>query len=147
MERLGKALKIVEPKSKVRAGLMAQWNDRLDQDDGAIDDIETYFKTHYLTVSMTKAEELWEHLVYLKNNKDRMRYVTLRATGMPCGSGVTESAAKTVIGERANCSGQRWGESGLRAALTVRAVLLSNRFPAFWRHLARRYTARVELAA
>ena len=40
-EFLGKALKIVEPKSKVRAKIMAQWSDRLDQDDSSIDDIET----------------------------------------------------------------------------------------------------------
>jgi hypothetical protein len=97
-------------------------------------------------VSKMAAEELWEHLVYLSNNKDRLRYVTLATSGLPIGSGVTESAAKTVVGRRAKNSGQRWSEAGLRGALTLRAIHQSDRLPAFWANMSRRYTALVEAA-
>jgi hypothetical protein len=52
-----------------------------------------------------------DHLVYIATNKDRMRYVTLATSSLPIGSGVTESAARTVIGRRAKNSGQRCPDS------------------------------------
>ena len=76
-----------------------------------------------------------------------MRYITLRNAGLPVGSGVTESSAKTVIGHRAKGSGQRWREQGLRGALTLRALHQSQRFPRFLAYFARRYTAQVQEAA
>ena len=71
----------------------------------------------------------------------------MRLRGLPVGSGVTESAAKTVIAARAKRSGQRWSESGLRGALTIRALDQSQRLPDFWQRFSRRYTARVHQAA
>jgi len=147
LERLGEALTLVEPNPDVRSGLLGSWNEQFDEDDTTIDYVEAYLKMKYSELDPPAAEKLWEHLVYLKNNKDRMRYVTLRTVGLPCGSGATESAAKTVVGQRAKLSGQRWCEAGLRAALTLRAVVLSNRYSKFWHHLSRHYTARVEVAA
>jgi hypothetical protein len=147
MERLGNALTLVEDDAQKRAEYLAHWTAVLDEDDDAIDYIEGFLHACYRTLSTAKAAALWEELVYLRNNKDRMRYATLRRSGLPVGSGVTESAAKTVIGHRANRGGQRWLESGLRGALTLRAVVLSDRYPRFWRHVSHHYTARVEVAA
>ena len=95
----------------------------------------------------TKRDQLWEHMVYIANNKDRMRYVTLSSCNLPICSGVTESAAKTVVGRRAKNSGQRWSQPGLRGALTLRAIQQSDRLPRFWAHLSRRYVANVAAAA
>jgi hypothetical protein len=75
-----------------------------------------------------------------------MRYVALAVRGLPIGSGVTESAAKTVIGQRATKSGQHWSEPGLRGVLCLRAIHLSDRLPALWAHLARSYKAEVRAA-
>ncbi len=91
--------------------------------------------------------QLSEHLGHFSNNKDRMRYVKLRNAGLPVGSGVTESAAKTVIGQRAKRSGKRWRERGLRNALTLRALHQSGRLPKFWTQLSRCYVANVREAA
>jgi hypothetical protein len=88
-----------------------------------------------------------EHLVYISNNKDRMRYSRLRSVGLPIGSGVTESAAKNVINMRAKRSGQRWSVEGLQGVLTLRAQLKSDRLPAFWKVLSRRYVANVNNVA
>jgi hypothetical protein len=147
LERLGAALEMIEPNAAERSRQLTDWNERLDAQDSAIDAIERQLEDHYSKLPSAKREQLWEHLVYLANNKDRMRYVTLSSSCLPIGSGVTESAAKTVVGRRAKNSGQRWSETGLRGVLTLRALQQSDRLPRFWSHLSRRYVATVAEAA
>jgi len=144
--RLGGALDICGLDAEQRETQLSAWKDRLDAQDSAIDSIERDLVGRYAELPPDRQERLWEHLVYLRNNKDRMRYVTLAVAGLPIGSGVTESAAKTVIGQRTKKSGQRWSEPGLRGVLTLRAVHQSNRLPAFWGRLSRSYTANVNAA-
>jgi len=148
MERLGKALKIVQPDAdgdQTKAHL-EHWRQRLDTDDGAIDDIEQFLQLGRKGMSDEEREALRGHLVFIANNKDRMRYVALRAAGLPVGSGVTESSAKTVINQRAKGAGQRWREAGLRGVITLRAIHQSDRLPRFWSHLAQGYAANVQSA-
>jgi hypothetical protein len=147
LERLGAALELFEPSASERSRQLTEWNERLDAQDSAIDGIERRLEDEYSGLSGAQREQLWEHLVYLANNKDRMRYVSLSANCLPIGSGVTESAAKTVVGRRAKNSGQRWSQPGLRGALTLRALLQSDRLPRFWIHLPRRYVPNVAEAA
>src|SRR5690606_17225366 len=114
----------------------------------AIDDFEAFLQERLAVMRDTPAgNQLSEHLGHFSNNKDRMRYVKLRNAGLPVGSGVTESAAKTVIGQRAKRSGKRWRERGLRNALTLRALHQSGRLPKFWTQLSRCYVANVREAA
>jgi hypothetical protein len=144
--RLNTALDICGIDAHQRADQLSTWKTLLDQKDSAIDSIERDLRRRYAALDVDDQERLWEHLVYLRNNKDRMRYVTLAVRGLPIGSGVTESAAKTVIGQRATNSGQHWGEPGLRGVLGLRAIHLSDRLPAFWTHLVRSYKAEVKAA-
>jgi len=146
LERLGKATQIAEPNDVVRAQVFGGLIELFDSADSTIDSIEYQLYERYAGLTDAQQEALDEHLTYIANNKDRMRYVTLRRAGLPVGSGVTESAAKTVIGQRATRSGQRWSEHGLRGVLAVRGVLLSDRLPRFWLKLSRRYVANVEPA-
>jgi hypothetical protein len=146
LERLGKALEACGLPDSERAPLLTHWNERLDAQDSAIDSIEQDLIRRYAELPADKQERLWEHLVYLRNNKDRMRYVTLAVSGLPVGSGVTESAAKTVIGQRTKASGQRWSEPGLRGVLRLRGIHQSGRLPAFWTRLSRRYTGEIRAA-
>ena len=144
--RLNSALEICGLDAKSRSGQLSMWKDCLDAKDSAIDSIEHDLQRRYAELPADKQARLWEHLVYLRNNKDRMRYVTLAARGLPIGSGVTESAAKTVIGQRTKKSGQRWSQPGLRGVLCLRAIHQSDRLPAFWARLSRSYTAEVKAA-
>jgi hypothetical protein len=146
MERLGEALKIVSPNDSTeqREAMLAHWNQSLDTDHDAIDCIEQFLQLAGRSVGGAHQETLREHLVYVENNKDRMRYVALREAGLPIGSGVTESTAKTVINQRAKGAGQRWREGGLRGVITLRALHQSDRLPRFWSHLARTYAANVQ---
>lgn len=146
MERLGEALKIVSPNdtAEQREAMLDHWNQSLDTDHDAVDCIEQFLRLGGQSVGGTQQETLREHLVYVENNKDRMRYVALREAGLPIGSGVTESTAKTVINQRAKGAGQRWREAGLRGVITLRALHQSDRLPRFWSHLARTYAANVQ---
>ena len=144
--RLNAALEICGVGRDERGEMLSTWKEQLDLKDSTIDSIERELQRRYAELPADKQEKLWEHLVYLRNNKDRMRYVALAVRGLPIGSGVTESAAKTVVGQRTKKSGQRWSEPGLRGVLGLRAIHLSNRLPAFWAHFARGYRAEVKAA-
>ena len=147
-EHLGTALKLIECKPAERDVLMTWWQELLHEKDHAIDVIEIeLLHAYYAMPAGAKASELWEELVYIRNNKDRMRYARLRRRGLPLGSGITEGACKSVIGRRAKSSGQRWHDEGLGGALTLRAVHRSDRLPRFWRPFSRLYRARVEAVA
>jgi hypothetical protein len=143
VQRLNGALEICGLDADERAEMLSTWKEQLDLKDSAIDSIERDLRQRYAELPVDKQEKLWEHLVYLRNNKDRMRYVALAVRGLPIGSGVTESAAKTVIGQRSKKSGQHWSEPGLRGVLCLRALHLSDRLPPFWTHFARGYKAKV----
>lgn len=144
--RLNSALEICGFGPISRAEMLSDWKEQLDLKDSAIDSIERELLRRYAELPVEKQEQLWEHLVYLRNNKDRMRYVALAVRGLPIGSGVTESAAKTVIGQRTKRSGQHWSESGLRGVLCLRAIHQSHRLPSFWAQFARGYKVEVRAA-
>ena len=143
MERLGKGLVIVEPDDAVRKSLLREWTVLFEHRDSAIDSVELWLIKRHAGLGVDKAAELWDHLTYIRRNKDRMRYVSMRLAGLPVGSGATEGGCKSVVGKRACGSGQRWHESGLRNVLMLRALHQSRRLPTFWSHMARRYTAKV----
>ena len=148
LERLAESLNIVDSRAaeQERKDRFQHWREMLDATDNAIDYIELYLIDGHDAVRGENCKTLSDHLRFIRNNKDRMRYVTLRRVGLPIGSGVTESTAKTVINQRANGAGQRWRESGLRGVVTLRAIHQSDRLPQFWSHLAPRYAAHVEAA-
>lgn len=146
LERLAAALEVAESDGAERKRLLEGWKDQFDVQDSTIDTIDRYLTARYRELPVDRQRLLWEHMVYIANNKDRMRYVSLAIAGLPCGSGVTESAAKTVVNRRAKNSGQRWSANGLRNVLTLRAMLQSDRLPGFWSYFSRRYTAAVEAA-
>jgi hypothetical protein len=147
-ERLGSVLRHTEFVAETRERILRQWNIQLDTDDGAIEKIERYIIEKALETEDDTVEKLLDgHLIYIDNNRDRLRYVSLRNTGLPVGSGVTEGACKSVINMRAKRSGQRWHNDGVTAVLTLRAIHQSKRLPRFWSHLRNKYSARVENVA
>ena len=61
----------------------------------------------------------------LERNAHRLSYPDYVAQGLPIGSGLVEAACKTVVNQRTKNSGMRWSVAGVRAVLTIRALLLS----------------------
>ena len=146
-ERLGEMLRITEPDETRRHQQLARWNHALDTDDTAIDRIARWVAEQVTCHDGDARETLEAHWTYLLKNNDRMRYATGRRLGLPCGSGATEGACKSVVTCRAKGSGQRWHDDGITAALTLRAAYLSERLPTLWPHFAAAYSADVQAVA
>ncbi len=81
---------------------------------------------------------------YFRNNVHRMEYPEYQAEGWQIGSGVVESACKTVVSQRLKGAGMRWGEAGAHALCHVRALYRSGpqQWDAFWK---RQYTKRADV--
>ena len=76
-----------------------------------------------------------EAVRYIGNNVHRMDYPRYLAEGWQIGSGSVESACKTVVGQRLNLAGMRWGEDGTDEVCHLRALFKSepSQWAAFWR--------------
>jgi hypothetical protein len=145
-ERLGEVLRLVEPDERRRQAQLRRWNTRLDTDDRTIDRIARWIAER-MTAPGVDTAAVEPHFTYVVNQQDRMRYATLREKGLPCGSGATEGACKSVVTMRTKRSGQRWHEDGVTAALTLRGIYLSERLPTMWPYIAAEYSADVQPAA
>ena len=67
-----------------------------------------------------------------------MRYANNQKDNLPIGSGVTESACKTLVKQRLCNSGMRWKEAGAQAVLSLRALTHTDtRWDQFWDKLDR----------
>jgi hypothetical protein len=73
-------------------------------------------------------EAVQQALGYLVRNRHRMHYDQYRQAGLPIGSGAVESAAKTVVQARMKQAGMRWSRNGAQAMLSLRCLLLSDRW-------------------
>jgi hypothetical protein len=62
---------------------------------------------------------------YLRERTKYMRYAAYKRVGIPCGSGVTEAACKTIYTQRLKLSGMRWKKAGAQTILNLRVLLLS----------------------
>lgn len=66
---------------------------------------------------------------YLCERTKFMRYAAYQRVGIPCGSGVTEAACKTIYTQRLKLSGMRWKQTGAQTILNLRVLLLSGVWP------------------
>jgi hypothetical protein len=146
-ERLAEILRITEPETARRAQQLTRWNDALDRDDATIDRIARWLAERIPAYEGDELAILEAHWTFIFNNNDRLRYATVRAKGLPCGSGATEGACKSVIMIRAKGCGQRWHQDGVTAVLTLRAAYLSERLGTLWPHFADEYSAEIQPAA
>lgn len=73
---------------------------------------------------------------YIRSNLHRMDYPTYLANGWQIGSGIVESACKTVVCRRLKLSGMRWREPGTNSLCHLRALYLSSdrRWEDHWSH-------------
>ena len=87
-------------------------------------------------LSPPQREEGERQLRYFTAHAAAMRYDLFRAKGFFIGSGVVESACKTIVCQRFKASGMRWSQKGLKAILSLRTALLSDRYDEFWESTA-----------
>jgi hypothetical protein len=72
-----------------------------------------------------KEQEFAKAYNYLRERTKHMRYAEYKRVGIPCGSGVTEAACKTIYTQRLKLSGMRWKRAGAQTILNLRVLLLS----------------------
>lgn len=76
---------------------------------------------------------------HFARNRERMRYSTFLAMGIPIGSGHVESAAKNIVAHRLKRSGMRWSGEGGQRVLNLRVLVKDGRWPVAWQdYLGRR---------
>jgi hypothetical protein len=132
LEKLAKAL---YPQDEVKAKNQAeQWCSLLKAEGGALT-LEVLRQWDWpARKSAALRAQLEGVLEYFGNNVHRMEYPEYLAEGWQIGSGVIESACKTVVGQRLKGAGMRWGETGAHALCHVRALYRSEKgqWQAFW---------------
>ena len=69
-----------------------------------------------------------KQLLYFIDNKTKMRYGLFRAVGLFIGSGVVESACKTIVENRLNGSGMRWSKKNAENVIALRCAIYSGRY-------------------
>lgn len=151
-ERLAESLKLLRMPVELREKLLDTWRRRLEEDDGAIDVIESQLRREIAKrkgcrMSAADMAQLQGHRTYIRNNKRYMRYATLRRKGLPTGSGATEGACKSVIMTRAKGCGQRWHSPGVNSVLTLRALYFSDRLRPAWEAFQHSRQRHIQVAA
>jgi hypothetical protein len=92
-------------------------------------------KLQEIDVTKTSAAVRESHRLltgYLQRNEHRTDYPAYIKRGWQIGSGVIESACKSVVGRRLKGTGMRWRERGTTALCQLRALYRSD--PHLWNH-------------
>ncbi len=79
--------------------------------------------------------------------EERLGYADVDARHLPIGTGITEAAAKTVVGVRMKRAGARYQEHGGQTVMLFRSAVLSQRFDTLARELEHSYVVDVKEAA
>ncbi len=99
--------------------------------------------------SEARRGEVQEVIDYLaaQAREERLGYAEAEQRNLPIGTGITEAAAKTVVGVRMKRAGARYQEHGGQTVMLFRSAVLSQRFDTLARELERSYLADVKDAA
>lgn len=103
------------------------WKKKLKERDNAIEQIEIELRTWALDYDDNLLPKgLYDALTYIENNRDRMRYASVRALNLPIGSGHVEATCKTIVSTRMKRCGARWKHDGGQAIMQFRALATSS---------------------
>lgn len=97
-------------------------------------------RARYLTKGTKRQDDFRKAYDYLRRRTKIMRYAEYKRVGIPCGSGVTEAACKTIYTQRLKLSGMRWEMPGAQTILHLRVMLLSG----VWREAFQRLLTRLK---
>jgi hypothetical protein len=77
---------------------------------------------------------------YLVSKAPYLDYPTALAAGWPIATGVIEGACRSLVKDRMDITGARWGLAGAEAVLTLRTVRANGDFDEYWAyHLAQEH--------
>jgi hypothetical protein len=78
-----------------------------------------------------------ESLAYLQKRRSQIDYARFRRLGLPIGSGLVESANKTVVEARLKGAGMRWARARVDPMVALRTVVCGDRWADAWPLIAR----------
>ncbi|MEZ4319811.1 MAG: ISKra4 family transposase [Myxococcota bacterium] len=82
---------------------------------------------------------------YLLNHREQLRYHEFLRDGLPIATGVIEGACRSLVRDRMDLTGARWGLPGAEAVLKLRSLRASGDFDEYWRFHQRRELKRNHL--
>lgn len=143
-QHLFSAMEALYGKGAVQASTAhKKYRDILLYDEKGIHKVINHLKYHQRSQPQLKA--LKTELTYFTRNKSRCHYARLKEQNKPIGSGIVESACKTVVQMRLKRSGQHWDDAGGQSILTFRAILRSGQLNDAWEYIKGFYLKPVEL--
>ena len=150
-EYLTKAANAIEDNDSPEARILAAtWRETIKEKDGGADTVLRSMRARLPSVeAAARCKEVENAIGYIHNQNDagRLDYAEAGRRHYPIGTGVTEAAAKTIVGTRMKRAGARFSQHGGQTVMTFRAALLSNRFDALHQELHATYTKSVMIAA
>ena len=130
--------------------LAATWRETVKEQTGGVVTVLRSMRARRSSVSSKgRREELDAAIGYIagQHEEGRMNYPRAKAHNYPIGTGITEAAAKTVVGTRMKRAGARFSQHGGQTIMLFRTALLSQRFDALHSELWSTYTATIRSAA
>ncbi len=130
--------------------LAATWRETLKETEGGARTVLRSMRARLVSVeNASQRKDLEEAIAYIdnQNNLGRMKYAEAQRRNYPIGTGITEAAAKTVVGTRMKRSGARFSQHGGQTVMLFRTAVLSGRFDALHRELGASYTKPLNIAA
>lgn len=131
-------LEILYPQEKKRKKQIDKWHDALKEKENSVCKLLKLFKKHQRALKKTQTlnDTLQSSITYLTNHQHQMNYVRYLKEGYLIGSGVTESACKTLIKGRLCGCGMRWEEENTRNMTLMRGLVLTpNRWQQAWQQM------------
>jgi hypothetical protein len=137
-EYLGKAANALEAAEASWPGTFRRWKGALlDEPEAAAAIVEELEASGVAETERGRDQKpVTDAIRYLKNRSDRLDYAGAVAAGLPVGSGSVESSCKSLVSCRMKRPGARWKDKSGAEVLSLRSLLLSDRWqPAMARAL------------
>lgn len=139
-EYIRPALGVIYEEPKKLQKQLEKWKETLQEKEESIRSLLKKFKKHArkLKKEQKHSEILQKAITYLSNHYHQMNYADYLKQGYLIGSGVTESACKTLIKSRFCGCGMQWEENNTRLLTLMRGLVLTpNRWSQAWKHLTK----------
>ena len=126
--------------------LAATWREIIREEEGGVARVlRAMSARRSKATTKTGRADIKRAIDYIRNQHahGRMNYPEALGRNYPIGTGVTEAAAKTVIGTRMKRAGARFSQHGGQTVMLFRTAILSERFDALHQELHATYTASI----
>jgi len=127
----------------------ATWRETIKEEAGPKRVLRSMRAQRVSPMTIARKKDLGTAITYIDRQQraGRMQYAEAIRRNYPIGTGITEAAAKTVVGVRMKRAGARFSQHGGQSVMLFRAALLSKRFEALHRELGATYKRSVLEAA